>query len=361
MQDGPWNREAFPHLPRARGAVDLVQVDETRFRVAGWLTHPRVPVNSIQILQNGRLLGRAPLIPRPDVRDVFPALPEILNSGFDVQGPAHQLNSPIRSLNLLGCNDDGPAIHLPWSVPDGDTPSRGVTVPDPALMQRVSGNTSAKSFATAGFQGAVDILSVLQRHQALRPQVKLLDWGCGSARITSQIARLLPGTAEIHGCDIDAEAIGWCRSALSGMEFEVCGIEPPLPYAPESFDVVVATSVMTHLDRRRQLAWLSEIRRVLKVEGLFLASAHGEFAAAFQPGMLARLTMSGIIDDLRDTALDGIAPPGYYRGVYQTQAYTSENWGRCLRVCEQIPAGLLGFQDLVVLQKSARLNCDQAV
>jgi SAM-dependent methyltransferase len=357
MSHARWNEDAFRHLPRARGAVDIAEVMHGELHLAGWLLHPQLRIDSVTVVGDGRKLGEVPLNVRPDVEAAFPCLPPGLYCGFDFRrrlDPSDPLPTHYR---LIGNATGRPAIQFPWTRPDGAPPP---PAPEPVLMQRVSGNTSAKSFATAGFQGAMDLLSALSAHRVPDRPIRLLDWGCGSGRVTAHLSRLLPD-AEIHGCDIDAEAIRWCRSALSGAAFEVCGMEPPLPYPPELFDVVVATSVMTHLDRRRQLDWLSEIRRVLKHEGLFLASTHGEFAAAFQPGMLERLTTSGIIDELRDTALDGIAPPDYYRGVYQTRAYTSENWGRCLRVREQIPAGLLGFQDLVVLQKAARLNCDQAI
>jgi len=353
MGEGHWTRDPWPDLPRARGAIDQFQIDDAQFRITGWLLHPDIPVNSVQVLQDGRLLGCAELSLRPDVQAAFPALQGHPKCGFEVHGPVDRLNAPVLNLNFLGCHDSGPAIHLPWSIPEDESAIREVPIPNSVLMQRVSGNTSSKSFTTAGFQGAVDILSVLHRYQRLGRSFTLLDWGCGSARMTAQISRLLPDSVEIHGCDIDADAIRWCRSAVPGVTFAVSALEPPLPYAPESFDVVIATSVMTHLDRRRQDAWLTEIRRVLRDGGLFVASTHGEFAAAFSPGIPRQLRRRQIIDDLQDSALDGVAPAGYYRGVYQTQSYTTANWSRHFSVREQIPAGLLGFQDLVVLQKPA--------
>ena len=357
MSSAPWNEASYRLLPRARGAVDIAEVAHGELHLAGWLLHPELRIDSVSVVGDGQMLGEVPLHVRRDVAAAFPCLPPGLRCGFDFRRPLEPSDHLPTCCQLFGNAAGRPIIQFPWTCPDGDPPP---PAPEPLLMQRVSGNTSAKSFATAGFQGAMDLLSVLSAHGVPGGPIRLLDWGCGSGRVTAHLGRLLPN-AEIHGCDIDAEAIGWCRSAMTGAAFEVCGTEPPLPYPPDSFDVVVATSVMTHLDRRCQIDWLTEIRRVLKDEGLFLASTHGEFAAAFHPGMLARLSTSGIIDELRDAALDGIAPPDYYRGVYQTQAYTSENWGRCLHVREQIPAGLLGFQDLVVLQKSARLHRNQAI
>jgi SAM-dependent methyltransferase len=178
----------------------------------------------------------------------------------------------------------------------------------------------------------------------------LLDWGCGCARLTAHFARLLPESA-ICGCDIDADAVRWCQASFPRAEFAVNSLEPPLPYPPDSFDIVVASSVMTHLDRQRQQAWLQEVRRVLRAGGVFVASTHGEFAAAFHKGELARLRNEQIVDGIHDPALDGVVQSGYYRSVFQTESYTAAHWGRHLRVLEHIPAGLVGYQDLVVLQK----------
>ena len=42
---------------------------------------------------------------------------------------------------------------------------------------------------------------------------RVLDWGCGSGRVTAHWVALRPGP-EVHGCDIDADAIAWCNDQL---------------------------------------------------------------------------------------------------------------------------------------------------
>src|SRR5581483_5218767 len=110
-------------------------------------------------------------------------------------------------------------------------------------------------------------------------------------------------------------------------------------------DIVIATSVFTHLSRERQAMWLGEIRRVLAADGLLLASVMGSYAAglgrparlgAQRPGSLlaraalarrlGRLHRAGIVDEYRDNHLDGIAPPDYYRATFQTLRYTRRAW-----------------------------------
>src|SRR5262249_14848680 len=50
----------------------------------------------------------------------------------------------------------------------------------------------------------------------------------------------------------------------------------PLRYRDASFDLVYAFSVFTHLPESLQLAWMGELRRVLRPGGYLLISLHGE-------------------------------------------------------------------------------------
>ena len=47
---------------------------------------------------------------------------------------------------------------------------------------------------------------------------------------------------------------------------------PPLPFDDGFFDFVFSISVFTHIPEDMQFAWLSELRRVLKVGGTALLS-----------------------------------------------------------------------------------------
>ena len=160
----------------------------------------------------------------------------------------------------------------------------------------------------------------------------------------SNLARM--GVQQLHGCDIDPEAIAWCAANIPGA-FELSDVDPPLPYEKESMDVVIATSVFTHLTQGSQMRWLREMRRILTPGGLLLASVAGPDVArlgrsprlsAHRPGSLvthaaalrrvAELRRAGIIDGHLDERLNGIAPAGYYRMTLQTRHHTKKAWGR---------------------------------
>ena len=82
--------------------------------------------------------------------------------------------------------------------------------------------------------------------------------------------------ARCHGSDYNPQLVDWCKRNLRFGQFEVNGASPPLPHANEQFDVIYALSVFTHLPEELQLAWLSELSRVLKPGGHLLMTTHGE-------------------------------------------------------------------------------------
>jgi SAM-dependent methyltransferase len=153
----------------------------------------------------------------------------------------------------------------------------------------------------------------------------------------------------------------------SSRVFQIVSPEPPLPYADGMFDVVFACSVMTHLTEDRQGRWLSEVKRILTVGGVFLASTHGAHARRFLPttpttgwlnsvrrrlGLAPRsMRLRGIEDLGEDTMLEGIAPPGYYRSTFQSKDYTFEKWSRHFEILAYTELGLSGHQDLILMKR----------
>jgi len=179
----------------------------------------------------------------------------------------------------------------------------------------------------------------------------MLDWGCGCGRVTAHFLQM-PEGPQVFGCDIDREAIQWCTQNLSKGTFAPLNPWPPAPYDNKSFDLIVSYSVFTHLHREAQEAWLAEMRRLLVPGGLFLTSTHGDFAFAFAfPDRIAQFNADGIWDNLPDKTLDGVAPDGYYRSVYQTREYTVREWSRHFQVLEYVDSGAAKFQDLIVMQR----------
>jgi SAM-dependent methyltransferase len=94
--------------------------------------------------------------------------------------------------------------------------------------------------------------------------VRVLDAGCGTGRNVADYAALGPAT----GADPSREAVEFCRER--GLERVVqAGVEA-LPFDDASFDLVLATDVLEHVDD--DAAALRELRRVAAPGGALVAT-----------------------------------------------------------------------------------------
>lgn len=103
---------------------------------------------------------------------------------------------------------------------------------------------------------------------------RVLDFGCGVGRILRHAVSEEP-EAEYWGCDIDGPSVEWLQQNLSPpAQFFRTDAWPPLPQAGSSFDLIYAFSVFTHLVDEWS-AWLLELRRVLKDDGILIVTVFG--------------------------------------------------------------------------------------
>jgi SAM-dependent methyltransferase len=103
---------------------------------------------------------------------------------------------------------------------------------------------------------------------------RLLDFGCGAGRTLRHFLGEA-GSAEIWGCDIDAESVDWLEQnlcpPLHALRNEA---SPGLPFEDGQFDLVWALSVFTHLVDT-WAAWMLELHRVIADDGILIATTVG--------------------------------------------------------------------------------------
>ncbi len=118
----------------------------------------------------------------------------------------------------------------------------------------------------------------------LSPTARVLDVGSGTGRVALGLTRYLSdGTYD--GIEIVRPAVQWCQRVFSREHPNFCfhhldvrnglynpkgGIEPTeveFPFAADSFDFAILTSVFTHLTRATVDRYLAEVARVLALGG----------------------------------------------------------------------------------------------
>jgi SAM-dependent methyltransferase len=226
-------------------------------------------------------------------------------------------------------------------------------VPSDRLMSRVAVGPDVGSFFRSGRESVRELRRTLAiADRTLESFASVLDFGCGCGRMLLWLEGIgLAGG--LHGTDIDAEAIDWCREHIPFAEMAVNDQDPPLPYPDGTFDLVFNHSVFTHIDERRQDAWLAELQRVTRPGGLVVLSTHGEAAIPAGDDQLRNTLEREGIAFLDHTVPRTYSLPDWYQTTFHAPWYVFEHWGRWFQVRAYVPGGSLRYQDHVLLQRRA--------
>lgn len=316
-------------------------------RIRGWILMPDGPFDRIHAYLNGREFYTCDPESRPDIREAFPHIPDSDRAQFNFEIPRRVARHG--RLDIVGKRDGRPIGRMSFRFRH-DLIDRFPTPPQ-QLMCRVVDTTDPRYFHAHGYKSFGELRDAVGRHWSGGPIRRLLDWGCGCGRLTMHWLRRR-NVREVHGCDIDAEAIGWCQENLPRGKFAVVPFAPPTQYPDNYFDAVSAFSVFTHLTSENQRAWLGEMRRIMAPGGIFAASVEGSSAAWFKFGPpAAELMRDGINDSKRETGMEAIVGPDAYRRTYQTLDYTRRVFGEYFEILDYRERGIGNCQDLIVLRK----------
>jgi 2-polyprenyl-3-methyl-5-hydroxy-6-metoxy-1,4-benzoquinol methylase len=234
-----------------------------------------------------------------------------------------------------------PQVRIRTAPPDE------LPLPPEVLRLMVAGTDDAEWFLGAGRLAAGSLTSLLAKHDVnFDAFARVLDFGCGCGRVLRHL-RHLP--AELHGCDSNPVAVEWCAEHLPFAQVTVNALESPLDHDAETFDVVYALSVFTHLPTRLQSHWMAELRRVLKPGGVLVLSLHGNATtghlsrperADYRAGQL--VVRGGDLAGTNHCA--AFHPPAFVRGEF----------ARGFEVLELAPEGAKGNppQDAWVLRRT---------
>lgn len=153
-------------------------------------------------------------------------------------------------------------------------PERGIVMGDPVF--RVIGREFLTLLVTVG---------------GLRPDADVLDAGCGGGRIAVPLTTYLRDGSYV-GFDPHEDSIRWARAAITprnprvrfdfvdlyNSQYNPKGnIDPAttqLPYEDGAFDMVIATSLFTHMFAGETANYLREFARMLRPDGVVFTTAY---------------------------------------------------------------------------------------
>lgn len=136
---------------------------------------------------------------------------------------------------------------------------------------------------------------------ALSPAHRILDIGCGTGTLVTQVKSLYP-LAEVVGLDPDPRALERARKKATRGRLAIPfdqGFSDELPYPDASFDRVLSAFMFHHLREQDKEKTLREARRVLKPGGSLHLLDFRE-AEPHEGGWLARRFHA--IDRLKDNS-----------------------------------------------------------
>ena len=98
----------------------------------------------------------------------------------------------------------------------------------------------------------------------------ILEIGCGAGYGVGYLSKV---ASSIVSIDIKKEAVAYCkdRYGRAGLTFLLAD-GTKLPFKSGSFDMVISFQVIEHIEPKSVKDYLSEVRRVLKEEGIFWVS-----------------------------------------------------------------------------------------
>jgi SAM-dependent methyltransferase len=227
--------------------------------------------------------------------------------------------------------------------------NRGLPLPPSRLIYLVGGSNDLAWYLAAGAQGAASIRDTLTGNSIdINSLGAILDFGCGAGRVLRHWHDL--SETRVCGTDYNGRLIRWCRSALSFADVRQNGLTGRVDWPDETFGLVYALSVFTHLTEPVGFGWIEELTRVTRPGGYLLITTHGDhYRDSLNEAERARYDAGQAV--VRMPGREGTN----HCATFHPPVYVHERLALGLEVVDHIPEGALGNprQDVWLLRKPA--------
>ena len=192
-----------------------------------------------------------------------------------------------------------------------------IKVPPPYLLYE-SFRMNYRRYWESGRETACWIKTETSPFMANGPGLKILDWGCGPARVLRHLPDIFGPENGYHGMDYNPATVAWCREVLNGFTIAHCPLLPPTSCEDQFFDLIYGISVFTHLPENAHYQWREELFRISKPGAVLLMTMQG-------PAFLEKMTP----EEKRQFHQQHLIVRGNTRAGHRTfSAFHPETWAR---------------------------------
>jgi len=144
-------------------------------------------------------------------------------------------------------------------------------IPPEEIQLQYTGKSGDETINEAFFYYSFIKKSLEEMEYPLRPDSKVLDFGCGWGRIIRFFMKDVY-LKNLYGTDCDETVVNICKSLNVNCNIDVNNIYPPTEYPDNNFDLIYSFSVFSHLSEESHKKWLSEFQRILKPNGVLIVT-----------------------------------------------------------------------------------------
>ena len=229
--------------------------------------------------------------------------------------------------------------------------NKDILLPPNFILYESFGMLKYDSYFINGRKSIDYLIGLLEEHILVEKDLTICEWGCGPARLIrhfSESIKQLGYNAECHGTDYNSNTISWCKKNINTAIFSLNELNPPLKYKDNKFDILYSISVFTHLSEELQINWFKECLRIIKHDGLYLFTVHGDMQSKnLLPSEKEQFEERGIY--IRDKVQEGKRN----FAAYNSEKYMRQVLLKDVTIVRYIKSKSIKEQDLWIIRKNS--------
>ncbi len=166
----------------------------------------------------------------------------------------HQRQKMLRVLRDSGLMTLADTLRYPFSVLKYYRKERlfnarnpGFKVPPRILAFDAYSAPDWDFYKLSGSETATFLSATARRYLPQNAKLRVLEWGCGPARVIRHIPSYFGSEVEVYGTDYNRDTIGWCSENIPDVVFCLNGLRPPLQFGEAFFDFVYSISLCANI------------------------------------------------------------------------------------------------------------------